>query len=470
LVDGELLELTTSREKKMRKVLMVAHVFPPFRSVGHSIRIVKFIKYLPKLGWLPVVLTIDDQKEYQEYQKQGSESLLSDIPDGVVIHRTNSGEPSLEYLEKENNFGQKIFLSGIIVKFLKKARGWIFRNLFLPDWHVAWLPYALRRGRQIIKSDGIDAIFVTCPPHSAALIGVFLKLFSKKPLILDFRDDWIGTPWYESRPGLIRLIERKMERWAVRAADAIILVTEWSRNEFLNRYPNLPSDKFVFISNGVDLEDFSKSTTPAATSHNPKFTITHAGSLNDSINWKRSPAVFFQAVHNIVQRQPELMEELTLAFTGSLPERQHKLVNELGLSPIVKELGFLSQNDFLQLMKESKLLLVINYEGFSTLIPGKVYEYWAIGGPPILLLSSPGAASSLMEQHSLGLTAEPNDVAGIEDAILSVYQKSKSASPMQMSTEGIEAFDRQVLAQKLSKVLLSVSKERFNEIGVKQDG
>jgi len=116
------------------------------------------------------------------------------------------------------------------------------------------------------------------------------------------------------------------------------------------------------------------------------------------------------------------------------------------------------------------LLLVINYEGFSTLIPGKVYEYWAIGGPPILLLSSPGAASSLMEQHSLGLTAEPNDVAGIEDAILSVYQKSKSAAPMQMSTKGIEAFDRQVLAQKLAEVLFSLSNERVKEVRVKQDG
>jgi glycosyltransferase involved in cell wall biosynthesis len=463
-------ETIKPRENRMRKVLMVAHVFPPFRSVGHSIRVVKFIKFLPKLGWLPVVLTIDDQKEYQEYEKQGSESLFSDIPDGVAIYRTNSGEPSLEYLEKENNFGKKNFLSAIFVKIFKKARGWIFRNLLLPDWHVAWLPYALRRGRQILKNEGIDAIFATCPPHSAALIGAFLKLLSQKPLILDFRDDWIGTPWYESRPRLIQFIERRMESWAVRTADAVILVTEWSRNAFLNRYPNLPSDKFVFISNGVDLEEFSLSKSLDATKHDSKFTITHAGSLNDSVNWKRSPAVFFQAVHNIVQRQPELMEELTLAFTGSLPERQRKLVDELGLSRTVKELGFLSQVDFLQLMKASKLLLVINYEGFSTLIPGKIYEYWAIGGPPILLLSCTGAASSLIEQYGLGLTAEPNDVAGIEVAILSVYQKSKSASPMQMSTKGIEAFDRQVLTQKLAKVLFSVFKERVNEIGIKQDG
>jgi hypothetical protein len=39
-----------------------------------------------------------------------------------------------------------------------------------------------------------------------------------------------------------------------------------------------------------------------------------------------------------------------------------------------------------------------------------------------------------------------------------------------MPTKGVEAFDRQVLAQKLAKVLFSVFKERINEIGIKQDG
>ena len=79
----------------------------------------------------------------------------------------------------------------------------------------------------------------------------------------------------------------------------------------------------------------------------------------------------------------------------------------MGLSAVVKELGFLPRNDLLRFMKASDMLLVINYEGFSTLIPGKIYEYWAVGGPPILLLSCPGAAASLIEQHSLGLTVDP---------------------------------------------------------------
>ena len=206
-------------------------------------------------------------------------------------------------------------------------------------------------------------------------------------------------------PHLIRMIERRLESWAVKMADKVILVTEWSKKAFLERYPSEPDEKFVFISNGCDLEEFAVLNSMVIAHRNSKFTIVHAGSLNDSKNWTRSPATLFQAVHYILQQQPELAEKLTLAFTGFLPERQRQLVKELGLSDVVKELGFLPRDELVSYMKEADLLLVINYEGFSTLIPGKIYEYWAIGGPPILLLSCEGAAAEFVEQHNLGITS-----------------------------------------------------------------
>jgi glycosyltransferase involved in cell wall biosynthesis len=444
------------RESKMKKVLMIARAFPPFQSVGHSIRVVKFIKYLPALGWLPSVLTIDDRREYESDRKQGSETLLSEIPQEVSIYRTFAGEPSLKFLEKEREFGQRNWLTRVIVKVLGGARRWAFRNIFLPDRRLVWLPFALRRGRQIVRSEGIDVIFATCPPHSATLIGAFLKLLTGKPLILDFRDDWIDTPSYHSKPTIIRMINRRLESWVVKTADKVILVTEWSKKAFLERYPTQPGDKFILISNGCDLGEFAVLNSMTEAPRNSKFTIVHAGSLNDSKSWTRSPATLFQAVHHILQRQPELAEKLTLAFTGFLPEGLKQLVTEMGLSGVVKELGFLPRDEFLRLLHASEMLLVINYEGFSTLIPGKIYEYWAIGGPPIFLLSCPGAAANFVEQHSLGLTVEPSDVAGIQQAILTVYCQSKTTAPLRVSTAGIEAYDRQALTRKLAQVLSMV--------------
>jgi glycosyltransferase involved in cell wall biosynthesis len=437
----------------MKKVLMIARAFPPFQSVGHSIRVVKFIKYLPAFGWLPSVLTIDDRREYEFDRKHGSETLLSEIPPEVLIHRTVAGEPSSRFLEKEREFGQRNWLTRVIVKVLGGARRWAFRNILLPDRCVVWLPFALGRGRQIIRSQGIDVIFATCPPHSATLIGALLKLLTGRRLILDFRDDWIDTPWYHSKPTLIRMIHRRLESWAVKTADKVILVTEWSKNAFLERYPSQPSDKFIFISNGCDLGDFAMLTSMTPAPRNSKFTIVHAGSLNVSKLFGRSPAGLFQAIQQILLQQPGLAEQLTVALAGDLPEEHRRLAEEMGLSRVIKGLGHVPHDELIRLIKSADLLLAINYEGWSTLIPAKIYEYWAVGGPPILLLSCHGAASMFVKRHGLGLTVEPFDVAGIRQAILAVYGQRGTAAALNVSTAGIEKYDRQALTRELAQVL-----------------
>lgn len=449
--------MSQPKESKMKRVLIIAHAFPPFQSVGHSIRAIKFIKYLPTLGWIPSVLTIDDRKEYEADRKLGSETLLMEISKGVLIYRANAGEPSLEFLEREKRFGQRNWFTAVIVKLVGGTRRWMIRNLALPDPRITWLPFAVNLGRQVVNREKIDVIFTTCPPHSATLIGVFLKLLTRRPLILDFRDDWIDTPVYYSRSSIRRLIERKMEQWAVQIADKVILVTEWSKRAFLNRYPSQPRDKFVYIPNGCDLEEFKISTPKRPKPRNPKLTIVHAGSLNDSKYWARSPGPFFQAIHQIFENQPDMKEKIVLNFTGFLPERQKMLVEELGISSVVQELGFLPRDQWISNLKEADLLLVINYEGFSTLIPGKIYEYWAIGGPPILLLSCLGAAADLVKYHNLGFTVDPCDSEGIQRVILNVYRQMNTVKPLRINTTGIEAYDRKELAGHLAKLLLNVS-------------
>jgi glycosyltransferase involved in cell wall biosynthesis len=272
-------------ESKVKRVLMIARAFPPFLPVGHSIRVVKFIKYLPALGWMPVVLTVDGENEYETMRKVGSVTLLSEIPPQVKLYRTMAGEPSLEFLGKEREFGERNWLTRLVVKVLGGARRWVLRNILLPDRNLAWLPFAVRQGRITVRREGIDVIFATCPPHSTAIIGACLRILTGKPLVLDFRDDWIDTPKYHSKPWISRAIERRLEGWAVTTADAVILVTAWSRSAFLDRYPTEASDKFVLIPNGCDLSEFAVPNSIMMAPHKTKFTVVHAGSLNASKYW-----------------------------------------------------------------------------------------------------------------------------------------------------------------------------------------
>jgi len=441
----------------VRKVLMLAYVFPPFFSVGGSIRVVKFIKYLPALDWLPVVLTIDDNREYDTQRRRGSEALQQDIPQQVKIYRTGSGEPTLELLEKGREARRQNRLMAVVVNLLSAARRFVSRYLLLPDENITWLPFALQLGRQVVRKEGVEVIFATCPPHSVALIGALLKRLTRKPLILDFRDDWIDTSWHRSKPWLIRRIERWLERWAVKTADRVILVTEWSRRAFVARYSREPKDKFVFIPNGCDLEDFAFLKEAPEQPRDSQFTVVHAGLLSESEHWRRSPEAFFRALRSIRQEHPEVGADLSVLFTGRLPKTYRCMVEDMGLSNVVKEVGHLPRDEYVRLMKAADLLLAINYDDFSTLIPGKIYEYWAIGGPPILLLTCPGAAQSLMEQKELGITVLPYDVEAIQHAVLNMYRRREMGDPMQMNAAGIEEYDRKVLTKKLAQTLSAVA-------------
>ncbi len=449
-----------SIESEGNKVLMIARAFPPFLPVGHSIRVIKFIKYLPALGWQPIVLSVDNKKEYETLRKVGSETLLSEVHPDLNIYRTHPGEPSLDYLQKEEELREKNRLLGWLIKNFARARRWFFWNLLLPDRAVAWLPFGVARGIQVAKKEDVDVVFATCPPHSATLVGAMTKLLTRKPLILDFRDDWIDTPWHLSKPAIIRWIDKMLEKWAVKMADRVVLVTEWSRKAFQERYPSQPEDKFTLIPNGCDLGDFKALNAEFVATRNSKFKIVHAGSLNISTVWGRSPAGLFQSIQKILAERPGLSEKLNFVFAGDLPQEFQAMAEEMGLSDVIQGVGHLPHDEVLRLIKSANLLLAMNYEGWATLIPGKIYEYWAVNGAQILLLSCPGAAEDFIKKHDLGFSADPADAERIKEIILGAYKQWEEDLAVPINTEGIEAFDRKSLTVELAKILSTFRKEK----------
>jgi hypothetical protein len=156
---------------EMRTVLMLAYVFPPFFSIGGSIRAVKFAKYLPALGWRPLVLTIDDRRETVSQRREGSASLLEEIPAEAHIYRTSSGEPAAHIQQKGREAREKSRLAAPIINLLSRLRRWAYRHLLLPDAHITWLPAALRHGRRIVRDEGVDVIWalVSCQAEGRAL-------------------------------------------------------------------------------------------------------------------------------------------------------------------------------------------------------------------------------------------------------------------------------------------------------------
>ncbi|MBI5931815.1 MAG: glycosyltransferase [Chloroflexi bacterium] len=444
--------MTNQTEKRPRKLLVVAYIFPPFFSVGGSIRVVKFLKYLPNLGWKPYVLTVDDSREYKSLRREGSEELLADLSPEVVVCRAVAGEASSSFLEKGRAAREKNKALKLVINLLRDIRDWVTHQLLIPDENITWLPFAVRQGRKIVKENDIDALFVTCPPHSAAVIGTVLKRIVRRPMVLDFRDDWVDTPWQAERPFWVRWINKLLERLAVGAADKVVLVTPVSHAAFEKRYPR-QKEKMVYIPNGVDLADYTYLDNAPEPTSDGKFTIVHAGLLSVAADWNRDPKPFFQALVNIRQEHPEIGENMRMVFTGELRPEYKTYVTEMGLDQMVEEAGYLPRPEFATLLRNADMLLTINYAGFSTLIPGKIYEYWAVSGPPIMLLSEPGAAHQIIQQYKLGVALKQNDTPGIQQAIMNYYEQRANGQPVRITRDGIETFARAKLAEKLAGVL-----------------
>ena len=70
-----------------------------------------------------------------------------------------------------------------------------------------------------------------------------------------------------------------------------------------------------------------------------------------------------------------------------------------------------------------------------------------------MLLSCPGAATDFIKKHNIGFSVDPNDVDGIQKAILHVYNQFILGKPIKINTDGIELYDRKYLTSKLAKIL-----------------
>ena len=431
---------------------MLAHYFPPLSTIGATIRVTKFVRHLPRISrWRPVVLTLEDRSDYS-FLPRSSDLLLNQIPPETRVLRCPTLAPRSLRLGRALRPGPDKNRPGSPkLRALNRLRTLLQNYIFIPDLHLTWLPFALPAALKAVKSQKIHLIYATSPPASTILLAAWLKRWTGLPLVLDFRDDWVGKPWpamgtANSRPA-IRL-QKRLERRIVRQADRIVTATEWSLRAFRSRYPDLDPDKLVLIPNGWDPEDHQGPPLPRPASRNGSFNLIYGGSLGPT----RPVSPLFEAIGNLSRTNSGMAPDLALNFVGDLSSTCSQEAARFGLSQMVKEIPALSPSRFAEIIRGADLLLAIADPGRPTCLPGKIYEYWAAGGPPILLLAEDGAAKELVEKHGLGVVVPPGDPVRISKAISRLYRKWKAGELKPLPQAGLSQYDRRSLAQGLARV------------------
>jgi glycosyltransferase involved in cell wall biosynthesis len=402
---------------------MIAYHYPPEGSSSGVLRTLKFSRYLPAYGWTPHVLTLRESL----YRVKDT-SLVQEIPPEATVHRTAA-------------FDTARHLS---------LRGRYFGFMAIPDRFVSWYPFAVTRGREVIREEGIHVLFSTSPLPTAHLVAGTLKVQTGLPWIADFRDPWIEEGTYP-RPGSLRYwCESRLERFVLSRADRITTTTPEFSQDLMARYPDLPSEKFSAILNGFDEEDFRELSDSKGLD---RFEILHAGLVTPEY---RDPLPFLRIVSQVIQDRTLPREEVRITFLGggSYLESSafHHAVADLGLSDLVQVLPRIPHREALRRLRDAAVLLLLQAsDDTRSLIPAKTFEYLRVGRP-ILAVTCEGATSEMVRKANAGVVVHPADAEKMRRALLDLYARREEAAHHRNGTL-IQRFNRQALTGELANLL-----------------
>jgi len=420
----------------MEKVLIVTYYWPPGSGAGVQ-RWLKFSKYLTKLGWEPVLLTVDP--DFAVYSAI-DHSLNNEIPANLTVYKTRARDYFRLYKRDKTKIPSAGFAvdeeKGFVSHITRVIRG----NFFIPDPRRGWNRYAFKKACEIIETRKIDLVITTSPPHSTQLIGMKLKKkYQGIRWIADLRDPWTDIYYYEKfyPTFLSRRIDSAYEKSVLKSADKIITVGKSLKELFSSKIPGI-EEKIEVISNGYDEEDFS-----ALIASKPDvFTISYVGTLSGSY-----------PVNGLLKALKSLSEEginFRLRFTGVVsPEYKELLSSATGASSI----EFIPYTDHLtairNMLNASVLLLIIpDHLSSRSIITGKLFEYLASGKPIICLGPVDGDAAKILEETGHGKTFDYFDSKGITE-----YLTFLSSNPEIIEKVSYTIYSRKNLVKKVIALL-----------------
>ena len=421
----------------MKKVLIITYYWPPSGGGGVQ-RWLKFTKYLPQFGWQPVVYS-PENPEYPSIDH----SLLKDIsPDLIHITRPIF-EPYNFYkkfvgLKKNERINTGFLSERKKPKKTENIAVWVRGNLFIPDARKFWIKPSIKYLSNYLKTNPVDLIVTTGPPHSMHLIGLGLKKKLGLKWIADFRDPWTKIDFYDELKLSSRADKKhhKLEQEVLNNADGIIGV---GKGYIKNLLPIPKSTPVAIITNGYDHEDFEGLTK----SKSEDFTICHFGSMNKT----RNPIGLWEALSSLKDQKPSLLKNVKVKLYGTVDHIIMDSVESYGLSSMVEMVEYLPHDEMMkELLNSDLLLLMINrISQGGGLIPGKVFEYIGSGNPILGIGPIDSHVAEVLEESKSGKMIDWEDSKGIE-AFLLEHLDSKAERP---ENEEKLKYSRKYLTEKL---------------------
>jgi glycosyltransferase involved in cell wall biosynthesis len=415
----------------MKNVLFITYFWPPSGKATLHWPL-KMIQHLPGFGWQPLVLTADEDT----FSSQ-DESLLKEVDPNLKVFKARALEPFGIYrrlLGKEKN--APLTASETISTANRGLRHrlaiWIRMNLFIPDARIGWYWNAVRKGKQILRSENIQAIVSIGPPHTTLLVGKKLSKEFGIPHIPVFIDPWVDITYYRdfkrSKPTLA--LDRRLERSVLEEAFRIVFVTESMKKDYVRRYPAI-GDKSHVLYWGYNEEAFhgfvSKREQAAEI-------LLHAGNIFDYQNPK--------ALWTTLQKEIRNGRNLKIVFIGTVSPGIRQSIAEAGLSDRTEFKGFLPYHKMIEELSAASYVMVCATE--KRHVPGKLFEYLRSRKSILAFGDDNEEIQRILDESKAGMIF-PYTSSGQE-----FFDRVNN---IQTNQDSVHRFDRKIIAGELAQIL-----------------
>lgn len=233
-----------------------------------------------------------------------------------------------------------------------------------------------------------------------------------------------------------------LERWALRGADRILCVSEYSRRQLLRFYSGLDASRLVVIPNTLDPLLEPDAATNAIATIKPEYPrILSVGRLTTVDTYK--------GFDTLIEAMPQIMAEFPDSFLrivgdGDDKPRLQSLVHRLGVSAAVHFTGRLTDEELRHEYQRCDLFaLPSRKEGF-----GLVYLEAMICGKPCVGARSGGAPEVIND--TVGALADYGNIPALVAAIVDVVRHPRDSAIVRRHAE---SFAFPVFTQRLAAML-----------------
>jgi glycosyltransferase involved in cell wall biosynthesis len=384
-------------------IYFIALGFPPLGR-GNALTNACIVNYLSNYFHIKVITTKEKQFSFLPYKVDYS--LFEEITKNTEIERVEA----LRWGGFEN-----------ILYYL---------NL-IPCPHLNWFLGVIKKRKKIFTKEGI--IFAVYPVLSDLLVGIAIKKMFNFPLIIDFRDDYLGVA--QNNMNFIgKVVAKKLERKFIKHADYITVTTEHLKKTLLKRY-DLKEENILTVYNVVRNSNAILDKVKIRSEKHEKstFSVVYAGTISKS----QGCEVICKAYKKLISSHPELVDKLKIEIYA--PENRYfKKVFKPEMIKGINYNGFIPHSNLLEKLYKADIgFLSLTDSIYSYATPTKLFEFIDLE-VPILACLPKGEAKDIIEKNNIGKVSSPNDIDGLAENLYFFYKKKEERKKIKENIKKIK--------------------------------